>query len=125
VYQSLWFVFKAPKLNALNSGSRVSPAMAIVGMILNLASSALSVWSLTVVMANPLAGQNSMLQLVGNLVSLAGSIIMLVQAFAVRSILNQHWRNSFAEEIEVSGIGTFFFSILYLQYKINRLMERD
>jgi hypothetical protein len=76
-------------------------------------------------MANPLAGQNSMLQLVGNLVSLAGSIIMLVQAFTVRSILNQHWRNTFAEEIEVSGIGTFFFSILYLQYKINRLMDGD
>ena len=56
------------------------------------------------------------------------SIVMIVQCFVVRSILEDHLAGpddavsypSVVERVKLSGLMTFFFHIFYLQWAINR-----
>lgn len=52
--------------------------------------------------------------------SIAAGIIILVQSFKVKNILNSYFTDQLHREIKFSGVATFFFRTLYLQYKINR-----
>lgn len=52
---------------------------------------------------------------------LIGFVIILVQTFKTRRILDFHFNHILKRNIKFSVIGTFFFNIMYLQYKINRL----
>ena len=50
---------------------------------------------------------------------LLGYIIILVYSFKARNILIEHYG------VEISPILTFFFSIFYLQYKINQVLDLE
>ncbi len=52
---------------------------------------------------------------------LSGYIIALVQSFKVKRILAHHFNHVLNKNITFSGIMIFFFNIMYLQYKINKL----
>jgi hypothetical protein len=60
---------------------------------------------------------------IDNLLILSGLIVLTVQAFKVRRILNDYCANQLHTNVQFSGAATFFFGLLYLQYKINRLIE--
>ena len=63
-----------------------------------------------------------------NLVQLAVAILMLVQSFVTKEILEDHLagpgdqipRGLLSGAVQLSGVMTFFFGIVYLQYVINR-----
>jgi len=63
-----------------------------------------------------------------NLVQLAIGILMLVQSFVTKDILEDHLAGPddrvpsplLVEAVKLSGVMTFFFQIFYLQYVINR-----
>ena len=61
------------------------------------------------------------------LVRLAVGIVMIWQCFVIKDIIEDHvapddagLQPMFVERVKLSGLATFFFSILYLQYAINR-----
>ena len=61
------------------------------------------------------------------LVRLAVGILMLVQCFIIKDILEDHLAGPddashlmFEGRVKLSGLMTFFFSIFYLQHVINR-----
>ncbi len=58
---------------------------------------------------------------IDDLISSVGLFIIIILAFQVRKILTQHYIDKLGMNIGFSGLGTFFFHIFYLQYKINRL----
>ena len=63
-----------------------------------------------------------------SIAQLAVAILMVVQCFFIKDILEDHLagpedsvRNPlFVERVKLSGVMTFFFQIFYLQYAINR-----
>lgn len=48
-------------------------------------------------------------------------ILILILAFRVQNILNDHFNKKLNRDIIFSDLLTFFFTIYYLQYKLNRL----
>jgi hypothetical protein len=53
-----------------------------------------------------------------SVVDIASRILTLVLSFQVKAILEENYPD------DISGVGTFFLSIFYLQYKINRLQPK-
>ena len=49
----------------------------------------------------------------------------MIQSFKVRRMLTEHLAAHTGQPVSISGLGTFFFQILYLQYKINQVLVRS
>ena len=68
-----------------------------------------------------------------NLCQLAIGILMVVQYFFIKDILEDHLagpddnvsRSILADRVTLSGLMTFFFQIYYLQYVINRYIAGE
>jgi len=60
------------------------------------------------------------------LLQLAVAITMIIQCFRIRDIIQDHATpppdpdQRFVEQVQLSGVMTFFFSIFYLQWAINK-----
>ncbi|MCJ8312250.1 MAG: DUF4234 domain-containing protein [Saccharospirillaceae bacterium] len=58
------------------------------------------------------------------LFSLAGFILLLVMAYTLRSRLTDIIKRSGLENLpKIGGVMTFFFNVLYFQYKINQAID--
>ncbi len=60
-------------------------------------------------------------EIIGDSTAIIGYIFIIISAFKVRRILDDHFNRHLKQGVTFSGVMTFFFSPLYLQYKINRL----
>lgn len=58
---------------------------------------------------------------VSTLANIISVVLMVIAAFQVRKVLQERFT---AEGTPLSGVWTFFFNVLYLQYRINRLTDR-
>jgi len=61
--------------------------------------------------------------MIANIFYYVDLIIILVLAFQFKDILNNYFNNELKKNISFSGVLTFFFTIFYLQYKINKMLE--
>ena len=52
------------------------------------------------------------------------NVLILVASFEVRRALKQMLSEAAIENCEISAILTFFFSLFYLNYKINEILEK-
>ena len=57
------------------------------------------------------------------LIPLAGNIFALVAAFKMRRSIQQHYNSAEPLGLKLSGVMTFFFSFLYLQYHFNHIVR--
>jgi hypothetical protein len=57
----------------------------------------------------------------GGLLILAGAIVYLFGVFTIRSDMEDYYNSTENIGLSLSGVMTFFFSTVYLQYHINRL----
>jgi len=122
IYYVIWFFRRRPGLNRLNSPRKLElwPLLLFVALFVIDFLVAL----LTVGQRVPQAigvGPALILQLA----RLAVGIVMLIQCFKIKDIIEDHatpdgGTTLFAEQVKLSGVMTFFFSILYLQWAINR-----
>lgn len=132
LYVSIWFVQKRSGLNQLNSNRKAGLALPIVALL----------FSGVVAMLNFGVGGNIprihdlelMWDATANLIAdgLIG-LLMVAQAFQVRAILEDHFQSysqgplagsiALIHRSSISPLGTFFFGIFYLQYKINEMVE--
>ena len=127
LYISIWFFRRRGALNRLNSPRKLQLwpliifcTVTVVDVVVNIASGS----------APPAeiigAGAASLL----GLARLAAGIVMLVQCFFTKDILEDHLAGPeddvsdslFVERVKLSGLMTFFFQIFYLQYIINRYL---
>ena len=74
-----------------------------------------------VTMAFAGATNNSGLIALGGLFFLAGAIIYIYGIFKVRDALVEYYNSRENIALTLSGVMTFFFSIVYLQYHVNRI----
>ena len=121
IYVPFWFLTRRKAINRLDSSEELSLGMIVFTLL---------VWigGMVLALAYP---ENLAVEAFTNIVP---GIALLVVAFKVRSILQDHLSPpvtgplsstaALQSEVSFSGLITFFFSIFYLQYKINRLHER-
>jgi hypothetical protein len=132
IYQPIWFMTRRKALNNLHSGEklgmfRLSVALAgfLAGVCIPIVGSFR--WGSWVQAENALGPLHPLILLVA-------VIILVAQGFKVRHILLDHLapraEGMFSASIRfqyddmISRMGTFFLGIIYLQYKINSLLNR-
>lgn len=118
IYGSYWFLMRQPFVDSLHSGTKIGrsvPTLILAGAGINIAISVLSMAATS--SGSPLP---EVVALLSQLFGLAVGIASLLIAFKVRSALLDHGRR-LEPGYSVSAFATFFFNILYLQYKINRM----
>lgn len=103
VYSGVWFLRRRRFFDALHSDKKLGPMPA---MVLGLVAVS---WVVALAGAPPE---------VDNAVSVGVAVVNLVMAFRAAAILRDDLTRS-GRFLRVSGVGTFFFGALYLQYKIN------
>jgi len=123
VYYPIWFLRRRAGLNRLNSPRKLQlwPFVIVIA------------WLACQFIAGIVAGLNGQpiggsLAILFNIVQLAVGILLLVQSFFTKDILEDHLSGPgddipnplFVETLKLSGVMTFFFQIFYLQYVINR-----
>jgi hypothetical protein len=122
LYFMIWWFRRRDGLNRLNSPTKI----ALWPLLLFLA---LFVLQLGIGIAEGLNGGRSIgegINLLASVFQLVVGIAMIVQAFRAKEIIEDHCAPedrseplSFGE-VKLSGVMTFFFSIFYLQWAINR-----
>lgn len=139
LYYPYWFFRSKSGINSLNSQRKMN--VIIPGFVF-------VVWLVRFVLAfvsGVLRGSDSLPQsgLVANVysgmpefdsvVTLAGGILLLIQCFKVKAILEEHTSVpisgplagslSLVQRTSFSAVATFFLGIYYLQYKINEIVD--
>ena len=120
IYYLIWWLRRRPALNRLNSPRKL-PAWPLVLLIflwlLNLAGGVMD----GLEPGRPVQGQVWL-----SLFQIAVGISMIVYCFWTKEIIEDHARPdpgsgpSFGTDVKLSGVMTFFFSIFYLQWAINK-----
>jgi hypothetical protein len=59
----------------------------------------------------------------GGLVNLCGSVLWLVGAFNMRSSIEEHYNSAEPIGLQLSGVMTFFFNIVYFQYHFHQIAK--
>ena len=121
LYYPLWFLRRRAALNRLDSPRKLQrwPFLLILGFF---------VFQLILAIGSDpeeAVGAGSVLLTV---VRLAVSVLILVQCFIIKDILEDHRAgpadtissSRLSDRVRVSGLMTFFFQIFYLQHVINR-----
>jgi hypothetical protein len=120
IYYMVWFFRRRTALNQLNSPRKLQlwPLLAFttdfvleVGFTLAAAEETIDV----------VFGPSVAVLL--TLIRLTVGIVMIWQCFIIKDIIEDHATPAdapFVERVKLSGLATFFFSIFYLQYAINR-----
>ena len=123
LYYLIWFVRRRPGLNRLDSPQKLAMwplllAAAIYGVLFVLG------------LLKGAAPPEDVIGPVGSnavtLLQLVAGITMIIQCFRIRDIIQDHATpppepdQRFVEQVQLSGLMTFFFSIFYLQWAINK-----
>ncbi len=60
---------------------------------------------------------------VGGLFIIAGAIMLIVGVFSIKHAMEEYYNSTERAGLALSGVMTFFFGTVYLQYHINRLAK--
>jgi len=105
IYTPVWFLTQRRALNDLRADEKLTAGVFLLILVFYCLSGAADSSDWTGVMGG-----------VSGAIGLVGWILSLIQAFKARRIISSHWA------VPLSGVATFFFQHLYLQWKINRLL---
>lgn len=124
IYYPVWWFRRRPGLNRLNSPRKLS-VWALVAL------TALFAFQFVLGIVEGAAPEEQLFgpgaQLVVSLFQLTVSIYLLLQTFKIKAMIEDHAEPAAqsapmfaAERVKLSGVMTFFFSVFYLQWAINR-----
>jgi len=113
IYIPVWFLNRKDTFNDLNSKEKLSNGPIIFLLIIFILSAIMLIPSILFIETEP----GIMIDALNRIITLVGGIIILVLSFKVRKILSEHYKTN------LLGVTTFFFTLFYLQYKINQFLE--
>lgn len=116
IYAPIWFLKQKKAINGLNSKKKLNNKLLIFTLIMFIISAILFV--LLIVLS--FFAEESIIKkidTISSLVTLVASFAILIVSFDVRDMLKEHFKR------ELSVLATLFFSIFYLQWKINKFLE--
>jgi len=120
IYQPIWFLKQKNAINNLKSKEKLTDTPFNIVLVLYAVSALFLLISFFPYDNNT----QSVIDAIDNTISITGSIILLFMSFKVRRILHQYYNIVLKRNIEFSKIWTFLFGIYYLQYKINKILDR-
>jgi hypothetical protein len=106
LYSGIWLIRRRPFLNALHASKKLGSALPVMSLGLGAIGLVVSV-----------SGKDG--APISQLASTVAGIATLVANFRVAAILRSEFSRT-GRFLSVSSVGTFFFGIYYLQYKINQ-----
>ena len=115
LYYPIWLLKRRNVINNMQSSKKLKSGAIIllimlwvIGLLIGVASASMGTEQST---------QNPIL----SLLNVVFVIVLLTQSFKVRYIFDEHFNKYLQRGVKFSKVATFFFQILYFQYKINRL----
>ena len=117
IYLPVWFLRRQNLFNQLSAKEKLDSG----GVIFVLVIFCISALFIPAKLLIQNASHIGVLDIIDNSINLLGGLIILILAFKVRRILNEHYNKHLGMNVSFSGVATFFFTMFYLQYKINRL----
>ncbi|MAG07782.1 hypothetical protein CMI46_03125 [Candidatus Pacearchaeota archaeon] len=133
ISQYIWFVKRVKELNNLQTKTKTKKAIPIISLIF-IITIAIGVITLGVFMYLQWEDLDAALKIedipqeilitstIIILLSLILGILTLMMAFKYRKILNESLVNK-GTSVKLSGLYTFIFHFIYLQYEINRIIK--
>lgn len=132
IYSYFWFLKRVPELNNLKTKIKPKKGLIVIAFTLYIISALfyLGMWA-TAIITNKdipitdILGVPLLFQILYGLLAtllLVHIIIYILMSFDFRGVLNESLTNKGIKR-NISGLFTFFFSFLYLQYEINRIID--
>ena len=118
LYPVYWLYTRTRILNRVLPSNPVPVGLAVAAVIALLASAAAS-------FLNGMYPDHSGVGAMSSVINIVSGIVNLVWVFMFRNRLNQHFVPHEGDRYRLSGVLTFFFTVLYLQYKLNQLIDRE
>lgn len=130
IYVPIWYVRRVKPFNALRSTVKLTGALPLAALALVIIQFG-AAFMQGILEALGVARLAGLLSAYGSLLNLGYAVVMLVLAFRIRDVLQDHLRarvadyggpSSVALQAQVyslSGVWTFLFNAFYLQWKIN------
>jgi hypothetical protein len=122
VYYLVWWYRRRPGLNRLNSPDKLHlwPLLLLTAQYVIQFAIGLATGEAT---EEEVLGETGVVLVA--LFQFLVAVVMIVQAFRIKGMIEDHAARTqsesmFAGQVELSGLMTFFFSIFYLQWAINR-----
>jgi tetratricopeptide (TPR) repeat protein len=120
IYYASWFLKRRNAINNLQSNEKIRSGVFVFAIV------AIGIGLLAELIAGCMEALGRKIMADGChglaiILSLISGITLWVQCFKVRRIFNDHFNSHLKKGMFLSRLTTFFFSIYYLQYKINRL----
>jgi len=116
LYFPFWFVLRANDLDKLQTTAKITLGPVVLlfcSLIATYAASIAGIWWTSE------AGATT-LKIVGPVLNLCYCIMIWVLSFRVRRILDEYFNQRLNLGSPISAVATFFLTIYYLQYKMNR-----
>lgn len=120
IYLQFWFIKRRDSFNRLISPKKLGPELSTIAIIM-FAISVLASIAAFIFARSYMTTARLGLSLLSNLANVVFYVMLLIMSFRCRRILIDHFNGHLKRGIPFSGVATFFFGVLYLQYKINRL----
>jgi hypothetical protein len=121
IYYPIWFIRQKEGINNLLSDDKIDSGLFIIIAIVSALSLLPGVYS-GIVEAKGDWGYAGTINVFFNLIDWVSRIVLIIEGFKVRKILDTHFNTYLGKNERFSVIFTLFFGIYYLQYKINRLV---
>ncbi len=119
IYLPVWFLSRRDAINKMNSAKKIGKGLFIFVIVLYVINILASFGAGFEIGMNGAEDDTSnMLDGLSALASIIAGIILIVQAFKLRTIFNDHFA---AKGEKFSGIWTFLGNIWYFQHKVNKL----
>lgn len=113
IYMPVWLLARYNKFNSLHSDKKLFRSVPITAIVVYAASTSL-------IFMKGLFDLEG-LEHIYNKLDAVGYALIIWESLKIRRILIQHFNDHLKKTLRLNAILTFFFTIFYLQYKINRL----
>ena len=119
IYYPVWFLKQKEAINNLKSKEKLTDTPLLITLVLYSFSAIIFFYQIPNYDVEIIGA----LDIIDAIISLTGAIIMIFMSFKVRRIFDQYYNIALKKNIKLSKVWTFFLGIIYLQYKINRILE--
>ena len=120
IYAPYWYLTRHQRLNDISSAAKFTQTTIVIWLVWFIVDAVFIV----VLIATPQSETVQSLELLESIFNLVAAIFGIILAFRAKRILLEHLAIIGRHDISMSGVATFFFQYLYIQYKINQLIPR-
>ncbi len=115
IYTYYWLYTRTKLTDSLRTHT-ISTTIPTILLILSIASLAISV-------LGAVYKGNTALAVISPIISIAVFVLYIMSAFSLRTVLRNNLESAGSSKPELNGFLVFFFSAIYMQYKINQCID--